>query len=375
MFSQLALSQLQELWWLLVALLGSLLLFLSFVQGGQTLLSTLAADEEQRAYLLELLERKKELPFTTLVLFGGAIFAAFPLFYATSFSGAYWLWLALLFTFILQAVSYEFRAKAGNLIGARGYELFLWLNGALGMLLLGLVVGSLFTGSTFILNERHQVTWLHPWRGLEAATSIFATSFGFLFIFLARILGALFFRNQARQAELARRCETAAFHNLLACLPFLLVVLGGLLTLPGYGPLTPGGPIVAIKHKYLANLLAMPLGGLGFLLAGLVLLVVGVLLAYRRQQGQSIFLAGPGVVLIGLAVFSTAGFNNTAFYPSPFDPASSLTIYNASSSRYTLSAMSYIALAIPLVIAYIAYTWRLMDQGNNKSREEEVEEG
>lgn len=360
MFGSLELSQLQEFWWLIASVVGSLFLFLTFVQGGQTLLGTVAKSGPEKMLVVNSLGRKWELTFTTLVLFGGALFAAFPKFYATSFGGAYWVWVAILFTFIVQAVSYEYRRKPDNLLGAGVYEFFLFINGSLGILLIGAAVGTFFTGSNFTLNDYNQVAWQHPLRGLEAAFNPFNVCFGLMLVFLSRVLGAMYLANNIDHEQLAVRTRKAALVNLLCLLPFLLYVLYGIVTMDGFAVDPATGLVAMVKGKYLANLLAMPIVA-GLLLIGLVLVVFGVVANVFMGKRNGIWFGGIGTVLVGLAIFSLAGYNNTAFYPSKFDLQSSLTIYNASSSHYTLTAMSYVALAVPLVLAYIAYVWHAMD--------------
>jgi cytochrome d ubiquinol oxidase subunit II len=353
---------LQQIWWILAATVGSLFLFLTFVQGGQTLLWQVAKNETEKSLVINSLGRKWELTFTTLVLFGGALFAAFPLFYATSFGGAYWVWILILFTFIVQAVSYEFRKKPSNLLGARVYEIFLFINGSVGILLIGAAVGTFFTGSNFTLNQFNQVTWTHPLRGLEAAFSLFNLSLGLFLVFNARVLGSMYLINNidfALAPEMEIRLRRACLVNLVCALPFLLYVLASLLLMQGFA-FDENGVVSMVSSKYLANLLAMPTV-LVLLLAGLVLVVWGVILTSFLGGFRGIWFGGLGTVLVGLAVFFTAGFNNTPFYPSKADLQSSLTIFNASSSHYTLTAMTYVAFVIPLVLAYIAYVWYLMD--------------
>jgi len=366
MFGKLDLMQLQQLWWIIASIVGSLFLFLTFVQGGQTLLKTTAKTDLEKSMVINSIGRKWELTFTTLVLFGGALFAAFPLFYATSFGGAYWVWIAILFTFVVQAVSFEYRKKPNNLLGSRTYELFLFLNGSVGILLIGAAVGTFFTGSAFQLDDYNLVMWQHPLRGLEAAFNPFNVSLGLFLVFLARSLGAMYLINNIDfrldiMRDLEKRLRRAAFANLLAGLPFLLFVLFRLVTMDGFAIDPASGAVIMEAGKYLHNLLAMPVA-LGLLLAGLVLVVLGVLACRFSGTKGSIWFGGLGTVLVGLAIFFTAGFNNTPFYPSNFDLNSSLSIYNASSSRYTLTAMSYIALAVPFVLGYIAYFWHLMDR-------------
>ncbi|MBW2186106.1 MAG: cytochrome d ubiquinol oxidase subunit II [Deltaproteobacteria bacterium] len=364
------LSQLQHLWWLIVSIVGALFIFLTFVQGGQGLLFTVARTEIEKSLIINSLGKKWEVTFTTLVLFGGAFFAAFPLFYSTSFGGAYWVWMLILFTFILQAVSYEYRRKPDNFLGAKVYEVFLLINGTVSVLLIGIAVGTFFTGSNFVLSDYNFVTWQHPGRGIEAAFSLFNLSFGLFLVFLARLLGALYLNNNIEHPALVERTRSASFTNLLWALSFLLYVLVSLVVMDGFA-VDPATGIVSMQEgKYLENLLAMPINGLGFLLVGLVLVVWGVVSTRFMGSRKGIWPAGLGTVLVVLSVFSIAGYNNTAFYPSKFDLQSSLTIFNASSSHYTLTAMSYIALSIPVVLGYVAYVWRLLDA--KKLTEEDI---
>lgn len=366
MFDNFTLAQLQQLWWLIVSVIGALFVFLTFVQGGQSLLSSVARNDLEKSLVINSLGRKWELTFTTLVLFGGALFAAFPLFYATSFGGAYWIWIAILFTFVLQAVSFEFRKKPGNLLGARTYELFLFLNGTIGILLIGIVLATFFSGSSFQLDDYNQVLWQHPMLGLETAFSFFNVSFGIFLVLLARTLGALYLLNNIDfrlqlVKDMEKRLRKAVATNLIGAIPFLLYFMFNLATVEGYAVKPESGEIFMESGKYLQNLLAMP-GVLAMLAAGLLFILLGAAVARRPSGKSGIWFSGLGSILVALSLFLTAGFNNTAFYPSSFDLNSSLTIYNASSSRYTLTAMSYIALAVPLVLAYIAYFWRKMDR-------------
>lgn len=353
-------STLQQLWWLITSVVGSLFIFLTFVQGGQTLIFTTASTEEEKALIINTMGRKWELTFTTLVLFGGALFAAFPLFYATSFGGAYWVWMLILFTFILQAVSYEYRKKPDNFLGARTYEIFMFINGSVGILLIGAAVGTFFTGSSFSLNTYNSVSWGTPYHGLEAALNLFNLAFGLFLVFLARTLGAMYIVNHVDYEPLVKRARRAAMINLLWSLPFLLTILISLVTMDGFAVDPATGTIFVEKGKYLHNLLGMPVV-LVMLLGGLVSVVYGVVATALLGKNGGIWFGGIGTVLVGLAIFSLAGYHNTAFYPSVTDLQSSLTIYNASSSRYTLTVMSYVAIAVPFVLGYIAYVWKLMD--------------
>jgi len=362
MIGNLDISILQQLWWIITAVVGSLFLFLTFVQGGQTLLWQVAKSDIEKALVINSLGRKWELTFTTLVLFGGALFAAFPKFYATSFGGAYWVWMLILFTFIIQAVSYEYRKKPANVLGEKTYELFLFINGSVGILLIGAAVGTFFTGSNFTLNQFNQVSWAHPLMGLEAAFSLFNLSLGLFLVFNARVIGSMYLLNNidlSTVPDLEQRLRKACLTNLVCALPFLLYVLASLLLMNGYS-FDESGAVTIVSGKYLENLLAMPIV-LGLLLVGLVLVVWGVISTSFLGGFKAIWFGGLGTVLVGLAIFFTAGFNNTPFYPSKVDLQSSLSIYNASSSHYTLTAMSYVALVIPFVLAYIVYVWKLMD--------------
>ena len=360
MIGSLEWSTLQQLWWLIVAVVGSLFVFLTFVQGGQTLILTLAKTENEKTLIINSIGRKWELTFTTLVLFGGAFYASFPLFYATSFGGAYWVWIAILFTFVIQAVSFEYRSKPNNFLGQKTYDIFMFVNGSIGILLIGAALGTFFTGSNFILNDYNLVRWTHTLRGLEAAFSLFNVSFGLFLVFLARVLGALYLANNLAHDNLVDRLKSSAFKNLLCALPFLLYVLVSLVLMDGFTVAPDNGAVSLVSGKYLHNLLDMP-QVLVLLLTGLILVVAGVAINRFSASVRGIWPAGLGTVLTCLAVFFLAGYNNTAFYPSKVDINSSLTIYNASSSHYTLTMMSYVALAVPFVLAYIAWVWRQMD--------------
>jgi cytochrome d ubiquinol oxidase subunit II len=366
MFDTFTLTQLQQLWWCIISIIGSLFVFMTFVQGGQSLLSYVARNDLEKSLVINSLGRKWELTFATLVLFGGALFAAFPLFYATSFGGAYWVWIAILLTFLLQAVSFEFRKKPGNLLGARIYELFLFVNGSFGILLIGIALATFFSGSSFQLDDYNQVLWQHPMQGMEAALSFFNVALGLFLVFLSRTLGALYLLNNIDfrlqlVKEMGKRLRKAAASNLAASVPFLLYFMVNLTAREGFAVNPETGKIFMQSEKYLLNLTAMP-GVLPMLAAGLLFVILGVAVSRHASGRSGIWFSGFGSVLVALALFLTAGFNNTAFYPSSFDLNSSLTIHNASSSRYTLTVMGYIALGVPFVITYIAYFWYKMDR-------------
>ena len=360
---------LQHYWWFIISLLGALLVFLLFVQGANSMIFQLGKTPEERRLLVNSTGRKWEFTFTTLVTFGGAFFASFPLFYSTSFGSAYWVWLLILFTFIIQAVSYEFQNKAGNLFGVRTFQVCLVINGILGPLLLGGAVATFFTGSNFIV-EKGNITdamqpvishWANGSRGLDVLLNPWVVVFGVSVVFLARILGTLYINNNVDDDIVRGRIRRQLFVNtvlyLFFFLPFLAVVLLG----DGYA-VNEAGVIVMEPMKYLNNLLIMwPLAVV--LLAGVVLLLFGIVrTVFKPDYVRGIWPAGIGVVLVVLVLFLIAGWNNTAYYPSTADLQSSLTIQNSSSSEFTLKAMFYVSFLVPFVLAYIVYAWRAIDR-------------
>lgn len=372
MTMQISYMFLQEYWWLIISILASLLVFLMFVQGGQTFIFSLPRNEMQKTMMVNTLGRKWEFTFTTLVTFGGAFFAAFPLFYATSFGGAYWVWMAILFSFIIQAIAYEFRSKPGNVYGKKTFDVFLLLNGSLGPFLIGVAVATFFTGSRFDLNELNQVTWQNSWHGLESLLSARNLSLGFAVLCLARLLGLMYFINSLDDTDLVRRTRKCALVN---SVPFLLAFLFFVVTLlisDGFAvdPLT--GVVTLEKYKYLTNLLEMPLV-LTIFLAGTVLVLLAIYLAAFTSSLKPIWFGGAGTIMAVLALFLIAGYNNTSFYPSLHDINDSLTIRNASSSLFTLRTMFYISFAIPFVIAYIWYAWLAITRNRITSTEMESE--
>ncbi len=362
MFGNMEIYTLQQYWWIICSVLGALFLFLSFVQGGQSLLWQVAKSEVEKSLVVNSLGRKWELTFTTLVTFGGAMFASFPKFYSTSFGGAYWVWMLILFTFIVQAVAYEYRKKPNNFLGQKVYELFLFINGTVGILLIGAAVATFFSGSNFTLTMFNFVNWTHPLRGVEAAFSLFNLSLGIFLVMNARTLGGLYLLNSidfSGLVEFKGRVTKCTFMSFVISLPFLLYFLIALLLMSGQ-QYDDVGVVSIVANKYLANLLSMPIVAV-MLLAGLVLVILGVYLAKFKSSSRGIWPAGLGTVLVGLTVFFLAGFNNTPFYPSNVDLNSSLTIRNASSGHYTLVVMSYVSLLVPFVLGYIFYFWRKMD--------------
>ncbi len=355
----LSLENLQIYWWFIVSLLGGLLVFMMFVQGGQTLIFSLGKDELKKDMLINSIGRKWELTFTTLVMFGGACFAAFPLFYATSFGGAYWVWLAILFCFIVQAVSYEYRKKPDNFLGARTYEIFLFINGSLGVILIGMAVSTFFSGSDFVLNEHNFVEWKTPFRGLEALSNPYLYLLGIAMFFLSRIGGCLYLMNNIADGEFIQNARKQLLVNTVLFLPFFLGFLAWILTKDGFA-YDANGVVSLVPYKYAINLIEMPIAG-ALLLVGVLLVLIGIFQGAFTKSIRGIFAYGVGVTLAVTALFLITGLNGTAFYPSFSDLSSSLTIKNASSSHYTLGVMAYVSLLVPFVLAYIFVVWRAID--------------
>jgi len=360
---------LQHYWWFLIALLGGLLVFLLFVQGGNALIFLAGREEDERQLIVNSTGRKWELTFTTLVTFGGAFFASFPLFYSTSFGGAYWVWILILITFVFQAVSYEFQSKAGNLLGKNTFRIFLTLNGCLAPLLIGTAVGTFFTGSDFTINKSAVgdiaspviSRWGNAWHGLEAVANPFNVEFGLMVMFLAIALGALYLMNNVDHAKLAVQLRRSLGVSFGLFLLFFLVICYHLITMEGFA-VDASGTVTLEEGKYFTNLMEMP-AVLVLLLVGAVLLVAGVAMTLLGKEfKRGIWLAGPGTTLAVMALFMVVGYNHTAYYPSTADLASSLTLANSSSSDFTLRTMAVVSLIIPFVVAYIAYFWRQMDK-------------
>jgi cytochrome d ubiquinol oxidase subunit II len=371
MFGNLTHLALQQYWFVIVSLLGSILVFLFFVQGGQTFLFRIGKTELERTIIVNALGRKWEFTFTTLVTFGGAFFASFPLFYATSFGGAYWVWIAILFAFVIQAVSYEFRTKAGNFLGQRTYETFLFLNGMLGTFLVGVAGATFFSGSQFSLDEMNHVSWATGARGLEAVLSLFNLSLGLTVFFLARVLGLLYFMKTIDHEIIIGRSRKALLYNAVPFVVFFLTFTVWLMLRDGYAVHPGSGEVFMEPYKYLHNMLAMTPVLVMFLL-GVVAVLAGIAMPLLTKSSYGIWYAGPGTVLVVFSLFMLAGFNHTAFYPSAHDLQSSLTISNASSSHYTLVAMSWVSLFVPVVLAYIVFAWRSLNR--KKIDEKEMQE-
>ena len=372
---------LQHYWWFVVSLLGALLVFLLFVQGGNSLLFCLGKTEEQKKMMINSTGRKWEFTFTTLVTFGGAFFASFPLFYSTSFGGAYWLWMIILFSFVLQAVSYEFQSKAGNLLGKTTYRTFLVINGVVGPVLLGGAVATFFTGSNFYINKGNIADaampvisqWANGWHGLDALLNPWNVVLGLAVFFLARILGALYFINNINEDDLVKRCRRALWGNTALFLVFFLAFVIRTLLADGYAVRPETGEVFMEPYKYLTNFLQMPVVLLVFLV-GVVAVLWGIIRTlWKPAFDKGIWFAGAGTVLTVLALLLVAGYNNTAYYPSTHDLQSSLTLANSCSSQFTLKVMAYVSILVPFVLAHIFYAWRSID--NRKIDAKEMEEG
>lgn len=360
---------LQHYWWFLISLLGGLLVFLLFVQGGQSLLFQLGKTEAQRQLLLESTGKKWELTFTTLVTFGGAFFASFPLFYSTSFGGAYWVWMLILLCFVLQAVSYEYQMRKGNLLGKKTYRIFLLINGIAGPVLLGTAVGTFFNGAEFIVNKEQLSVlsmpvisqWATPWHGLEAVLNIWNVCLGIAVFFLARVLAILYFMNNIDDESIRSQSWNRLLPESIAFLLFFLAFLAHWLIADGFAVNPDTQEIFMQPYKYALNLLQMPYVT-GILLVGVILVLWGIGKTYLNPSyREGIWFSGTGTVLTVLALLLCAGWNHTAYYPSISDLQSSLTLQNSCSSPFTLKVMSYVSILIPFVLAYIFYAWRAID--------------
>lgn len=361
------LEYLQNYWWLLIAVLGAVLVFLLFVQGGQSMLLQ-RLDATERSMMVNSLGRKWELAFTTLVVFGGAFFASFPLFYSTSFGGAYWLWMLILISFVLQAVSYEFRSKPGNIFGTRTYDTFLFLNGCFGCILLGVAVGTMFFGAEFTVTKTNildasapVISQWAPTHGLEAIGNWRCLVLGVMVLFLARTQASLYFlSNLGGDKQLSVKNRKSVLVNGAVFVVLFLLFVYLLLTANGV-EYNSDGTMTVVSYKYLTNYLQMWWAAL-LLLGGVVLVLGGIIWSVLSPTfTKGIWLSGVGTVLVVLTLFFVAGYNNTAYYPSLLDTASSLTIRNSSSTLFTLKVMSYVSILVPFVLAYIWYVWRKMD--------------
>lgn len=368
---------LQHYWWFIVSLLGALLVFLMFVQGANSLVFSLGATPEERRVVINSTGRKWEITFTTLVTFGGAFFASFPLFYSTSFGGAYWLWMIILFSFVVQAVSYEFQNKLGNVLGTRTFQWMLVLNGIVGPLLLGGAVATFFNGSNFVIDKENLTSlqpiishWANGSYGLDALLDPWNLVFGMAVFFLARILGTLYIINNVDDENIRCRASVRLVGCTVVFLVLFLAFLVRTLQKEGYAVDATTGLVVMEPMKYLHNLLTMWPLLISFAL-GVVLLLYGIIrTVVSKSYIKGIWPAGIGVVLAVLALLLCAGWNGTAYYPSNVDLQSSLTIANSCSSEFTLRTMFYVSLLVPFVVAYIAYAWYAMDK--KKLTKEEI---
>lgn len=361
---------LQAYWWFLVALLGGLLVFLLFVQGANSLIFALGRDEEERRLIVNSTGRKWEFTFTTLVTFGGAFFASFPLFYSTSFGGAYWLWMLILVSFVLQAVAYEFQSKPGNVLGRTAYRRFLVFNGIAGPFLLGAAVATFFTGSAFVVGKSAMADvaapvisrWANAWHGLDALGNPWNWLLGLAVVFLARTQGSLYLLNNVDDEALSPRIRRQVLTDAVPFVLLFVAFVAYVLTKEGYAvdPVTQA--VSLAPYKYWHNLMAMPATAAVFVL-GVVLVLYGVVRTLVSQRFvRGIWTAGAGTVLAVLSLFLLAGYNDTAFYPSTADLQSSLTLRNSCSSEFTLRTMAWVSLFIPFVLAYIAYAWHAVDR-------------
>ena len=363
---------LQNYWWFIISLLGGLLVFLLFVQGGQSMFHSISKTEDEKKLVVNALGRKWEYTFTTLVTFGGAFFASFPLFYATSFGGAYWVWMLLLFSFVVQAVSYEFQSKPGNVFGPKTYRAFLFFNGIIGTFVLGVAVATFFTGSEFTINKVNLVSfgtpgnvmsgWDNPLHGLEALGNPRNWCLGLAVLFLARTMASLFFVNRLDHDVLHARSRKYTLYNGVPFVVFFLAFLIWTLVSEGYAVNPDTGEVFMEPYKYLNNFIQMPVVLVLFLL-GVVAVLWGIIATVvKRSFNKGIWFAGAGTVVAVTMLLLVAGYNNTAYYPSYTSPQSSLTVQNSSSSEFTLTAMSIVSLLVPFVLAYIVYAWRALER-------------
>lgn len=371
MFETLTHLQLQQYWWFLMSVIGSGLVFLLFVQGGQTLIDVLGKTETEKTMIITSIGRKWKFTFTTLVIFAAGMFASFPLFYSTSFGGAYYAWKLFLLCFVLQSVAYEWRKKTGNIFGSRTYEYFLYINGFLGTFLLGAVVATFFTGSLFVRDVYNLSTWQTAFYGIEILFNPINISLGVAILFLARILGALYIINNVEHDAIRERGRKQVGISAIVFLIAFLYFFVNILLIEGYAVNPETKEVFLESNKYLNNYLEMPVASI-LLLAGVAAVLYGIAITWFKNSTKGIWFSGVGTFATVLSIFFILGYNYTSFYPSSADLQSSLTIENASSSHYTLTFMSYISLVVPFVIAYIYIAWRAIDK--HKIREDEYGE-
>ena len=362
---------LQQYWWIIISILAALLVLLMFVQGGQTLIFSLPSSEVQKKMIVNALGQKWEITFTTLVTFGGAFFASFPLFYATSFGGAYWVWVLILFSFIIQAVAYEYRSKPANIFGQNTFDIFLFLNGSFGPFLIGVAVATFFTGSLFHLDDMNRVKWDTPWLGLEALLNVRNLSLGIAVLFLAKVNGLLYLIYALDNDEMFKKASKKLVLNSLVFLAAFLFFVITLLFADGMA-VDAEGRISVENYKFLNNFLQMPFVLILFII-GVLLVLTGIIMSILRINRYGIWITGSGTFLAVFALFLISGFNGTSFYPSLSDHQSSLTIYNSSSSLFTLKTMMYVSFVSPLIVYYIWYAWNAIT--DKKISEEEMTSG
>lgn len=373
-------SFLQHYWWFLISLIGGIFAFLLFVQGGQSMIFSLAKTDHQRFILVNALGRKWEYTYTTLVTFGGALFASFPLFYSTSFSGAYWVWMAILFCFVIQAVAYEYMSKPGNTYGKKTYQSFLLINGLLGTFLIGVAIATFFTGSEFGVNDQMRAqtdnplatavgAWQNSWHGLDALGNFRNWCLGFTVFFLARTLACLFFINRLADEELQKRSHKFLLCNAVPFVLFFLTFVIWTFLSEGFAVKPETGEVFMQPYKYFLNLVEMPIVGIVFLV-GVLLVLYGIIASLLSEKfSKGIFFSGVGTVLTVCCLLLITGFNNTAYYPSTYDLQASLTIQNSSSSLFTLTVMTYVSFLVPFVLAYIVYAWGVLERKKFKAQD------
>jgi len=391
MFEALSYENLQIYWWVIISLLGGFLVFLLFVQGGQTLIDKITGNEEEKTVVINIIGHKWEFTFTTLVVFGGAFFASFPLFYSTSFGGAYWVWYAILFAFILQAVSYEYRKKKNNFLGSKTFESFLKFNGFAAPFLLGVAVSTFFTGSPFSIHKENIVKlssnveaiisqWQSPWHGLEALWTTAHLAFlqnillGLAVLVLARLNALLYVRKMTTEKSILNKINKCIPRHSILFLVLFLTWFIRLLIIDGYAIHPETKEVYMQAHKYFNNLIEMPLT-LIILLLGLAGVLTGLYKANFQKDEKAFWWTAGGTILTVIALFFVAGFNHTPYYPSSYDLQSSISIANSSSSKFTLVVMSYVSLMVPIVLGYIIWAWRAMDSQkiNKKELEQELD--
>ena len=372
-------SFLQHYWWFLMSLIAGIFAFLLFVQGGQSMLFSLSKTADEKKLAINVLGRKWHYTFTTLVVFGGAFFASFPLFYSTSFGGAYWMWMVILFCFTLQAVSYEFQSQPGNVYGKNTYKAFLLINGVLGTFLVGVVLGTFFTGSAFTMSKGNIAgvgtvgpvisQWQNSWHGLDALFNLRNLALGFTVLFLSRTMATLYYINRLDHPVLQKRSHKFLIYNAIPFVLFFLIFVIWTFASEGFAVNPETNEIYMEQSKYLNNFLEMPILLVVFVV-GVLLVLYGIIISILKPKyRKGIWFAGPGAILTVTMLIFITGINNTSFYPSVADLQSSLTLQNASSSKFTLNAMAWVSLFIPIVIGYIFYAWRALEKTHTSIEE------